>query len=179
MKRLSEYKAKTALADTPKNPSRENVMKTKSLSCTPENPSEALMPSPEPMESEPGMLSRDPKKEMEVIFSNYLASDPNFALNRQTRELEIRFQGINGAPLTKVDYNSVIQHLYAAGFDTSNPNGIHILRVIPEYIDNAGVTKMSNIRAEITGIDLIQEYCKTNSIQHLLNLPSTISASSG
>jgi hypothetical protein len=51
--------------------------------------------------------------------------------------------------------------------------------VIPEYIDDkTGMTKLSNIRAEITGVDLIQEYCKTNSIQHLLNLPSTLSASS-
>jgi hypothetical protein len=35
---------------------------------------------------------------------------------------------------------------------------------------------MSNIRAEIVGVDLIQEYCKTNSIQKLIDLPSTISA---
>lgn len=32
---------------------------------------------------------------------------------------------------------------------------------------------MSNIRAEIIGIDLIQEYCRTNSIQKILDMPSS------
>jgi hypothetical protein len=32
---------------------------------------------------------------------------------------------------------------------------------------------MSNIRAEIVGTDMIQQYCKTNSIQKLIDLPST------
>ena len=32
---------------------------------------------------------------------------------------------------------------------------------------------MSNIRAEIVGMDLIQEYCRTNSIQNILDMPST------
>ena len=31
---------------------------------------------------------------------------------------------------------------------------------------------MSNIRSEIVGLDLIQEYCRTNSLQKLLDMPS-------
>jgi len=150
-----------------KNPSRSEIMQQKRGPDDSPNTSNKENPAPEP------------KEEMDRVFQHYLASNPSVAVTRKKPELEIRFQGVSGAPLTKIDYDAVIQHLYAAGFTTTNPNGTHILRVIPEYIDDrTGMTKLSNIRAEITGVDLIQEYCKTNSIQHLLNLPSTLSASS-
>lgn len=167
MKRLAEYKA------TSSNPTRADIIKEKPLYCTPDNPTEAI-----PSKSLNARGEEDPKEEMERVFAHYLASNPAIAVTRKKPELEIRFQGISGAPLTKIEYDAVIQHLYASGFNTSNPNGIHILRAIPDYVDEkTGVTKQSNIRSEITGVDLIQEYCKTNSIQHLLNLPSTLSAS--
>jgi len=182
MKRLEEYKAKKAIvvSDAPKNPSRADIMKEKPLYCTPDNPEEANIPSQVSRSTDSANVDArgNPKEEMERIFSHYLASNPAASVTRKKPELEIRFQGIGGAPLTKIDYDSVIQHLYAAGFTTTNPNGVHILRVMPDYVDErTGITKQSNIRAEITGVDLIQEYCKTNSIQHLLNLPSTLSAS--
>ena len=144
----------------PRNPSRADIVESSAVGRTPENQPES-----------------NPREGMNRIFEHYLASNPANAVTRKKPELEIRFQGISGAPLTKIDYNSVIQHLYASGFTTSNSNGLHILRVHPEYIDERkGIAKISNIRAEIMGVDLIQEYCKTNSIQHLLNLPSTLSA---
>jgi hypothetical protein len=121
--------------------------------------------------------TRNPKLEMEELFSAYLASKPAESKNRKTAELEVRFQGIGGQPLSKIDYDNIIQHLYAAGFTTPNPDGTNILRIQPEYVDSRkGVTKLSNVRAEVVGVDLIQEYCSTNSIQHLLHLPSTMSA---
>ena len=121
--------------------------------------------------------TRNPKLEMEELFSAYLASKPAETKNRKTAELEVRFQGIGGQPLAKIDYDNIIQHLYAAGFTTPNPDGTNILRIQPEYVDSRkGITKLSNIRAEVVGVDLIQEYCATNSIQHLLHLPSTMSA---
>jgi len=182
MKRLAEYKAVSALANAPKNPTRADIMKQKPLHCTPDNPDEASMPSKSDSASSHngdarGHTTVDSKEEMDRVFSHYLASNPAIAVTRKKPELEIRFQGTSGAPLTKIDYDAVIQHLYASGFTTANPNGVHILRAIPDYVDDrTGITKQSNIRAEITGVDLIQEYCKTNSIQHLLNLPSTLSA---
>ena len=162
-------------------------MKQKPLHCTPENP-KSLSPSPsysaQFMDNDNNdnndrvNAKGDPKEGMDNIFKHYLAHNPSTASNRKKPELEIRFRGINGAPLTKIDYDAVIQHLYASGFTTENPNGIHILRVSPEYTDDRkGIKKISRFRAEISGVDLIQEYCKTNSIQHLLNLPSTLSAS--
>jgi hypothetical protein len=178
MKRLAEYKAKTlAVSDVHKNPSRDDIMKKKPLYCTPENPNEH---SPEELLSVNVNVdvNETAKEGMENIFKHYLAHNPSVRVVGKTPELEIRFRGLGGAPLSKIDYDSVIQHLYAAGFNSENPNGNHILRISPEYVDDIkGIKKLSNIRTEIVGIDLIQEYCKTNSIQHLLNLPSTLSAS--
>lgn len=163
MNRYEEYNGGAA-NETSKNPSREDIIKQK-----------IVAPSVNVSNEEPKTSA---KEGMEHVFNHYLASNPAVAVTRKKPELEVRFQGVGGAPLTKIDYDAVIQHLYASGFTTANPNGIHILRVHPEYVDDKkGVTKISNIRAEITGVDLIQEYCKTNSIQHLLNLPSTLSAS--
>ena len=121
----------------------------------------------------------NPKRDMEHLFAAYLATNPALPKKRKTAELEVRFQGINSQPLTKIDYDNVIQHLYAAGFTTENPEGIHLLRIQPEYTNlRDGKPHLSNIRAEIVGVDLIQEYCATNSIQHLIHLSSTMTARS-
>ena len=173
MNRYEEYNGGGGNETSSKNPSREDIMKQKLSISSVNAPNEG--PNERPNEEK----GQGAKEGMDRIFNHYLASNPAAAVTRKKPELEVRFQGIGGAPLTKIDYDAVIQHLYASGFTTANPNGTHILRVHPEYVDDKkGVTKISNIRAEITGVDLIQEYCKTNSIQHLLNLPSTLSASS-
>lgn len=182
MKRLAEYRAKVQMENVPKNPTREDIMKLKPLNCTPANPEPALMPTPDSRGSPGDKHGYDSKAEMDRVFAHYLDTlnqpvIPGVKRKPSRPELEIRFQGIGGAPLTKIDYDNVIQHLYAAGFTAPNTDGAHILRVIPNYIDaRKGIEKQSNIRAEISGVDLIQEYCKTNSIQHLLNLPSSVSA---
>lgn len=122
------------------------------------------------------MAKTDPKRDMRKMFEIYLANNPAIP-QKKSSELEIRFKAPKGRRLTKTDYDNVIQHLYASGFTTSNPKGLHILRIQKQYLDpKKGITKLSNIRAEIVGVDLIQEYCRTNSIQKLLNMPSTMSA---
>ena len=124
----------------------------------------------------------NPKIDFEKMVENYLASNPMVeTADRKTSEMEVRF-GTNpkvAKPLTKIDYDNVVQKLYSAGFTCANIDGLHILRIQNEYTDpRLGITKISNIRGEIVGIDMIQEYCKTNSIQKLLDLQSTISARS-
>jgi len=124
--------------------------------------------------------NKSPKEDFEEMIQYYLASNPMKRVkNAAVPEVEVRF-GTNpklSKPLSKIDYDNVVKRLYAAGFVCQNPEGLHILRIQNEYTDpRTGVTKISNIRAEIMGVDLIQEYCKTNSIQKLLDLPSTASA---
>lgn len=124
----------------------------------------------------------NPKLEFEIMVENYLASNPMMqTADHKTSEMEVRF-GTNpkvAKPLSKIDYDRVVQQLYAGGFQCSNMDGLHILRIQNEYTDpRIGTTKISNIRGEIVGVDMIQEYCKTNSFQKLLDMQSTISARS-
>lgn len=121
------------------------------------------------------------KADFETMVSHYLASNPIVKTDRKTSEMEVRFGTNNrlAKPISKIDYDNVVGELLASGFTTTNPTGLSILRIQNEYIDpRTGETKISNIRGEIVGVDLIQEYCKTNSIEKVINMPSSISASS-
>ena len=106
-------------------------------------------------------------------LTQYLGSGyPSFRDDRKQNEFEIRF-GTNttsGRPLSKIDYDNVVKHLLKSGFTTDLPGGHHYLRI--NYQDSlTDQRKMSNVRAEIVGTDLVQEYCQTNSIQSLLDKP--------
>jgi hypothetical protein len=111
----------------------------------------------------------------EKMIKYYLESNPLSREDKKIDELEVRF-GINeekSKPISKNDYENVIKQLHSSGFTTANPKGMHSLRIFTEYRDPAGMVKMSNIRTEIVGVDLIQEYCRSNSIQKILDLPSS------
>ena len=118
------------------------------------------------------------KDEFENIVRYYLENNPHAALDRKSHELEIRF-GTNpklSRPISKIDYDNVVKQLIACGFTPDVITGNQILRIQNEYVDNrTGKTTMSHIRAEIVGSDLIQEYCRTNNIQKLIDMPSMLS----
>ena len=130
----------------------------------------------------------NPAQLMERMVEAYLKSNPFVAgANYQTRkvpELEVRFGTSKSPlmrPLSKINYDHVVQALYSSGFHPidDNATGLSILRIQNEYFDRkTNLNKISNIRAEIVGADLIQEYCRTNSLQKLLDLPSQTSAKS-
>jgi hypothetical protein len=117
------------------------------------------------------------REEFERIVGQYLESNPMLGLNRQISELEIRF-GTNphiAKPINKMNYDNVVKQLYAYGFKPESSRGTQILRIQNEYVDNrTGQIKISNVRAEIVGTDLIQEYCRTNNIQKVIDMPSTL-----
>lgn len=117
----------------------------------------------------------DPKEALDKLLAAYLASNPIQRHDRKINELEIRFHSNTRKfrPLSKIDYDNVVKFLYAYGFKTDLPEGFHSLRIFHEYMDSRGKMNMSNVRAEIVGLDMIQEYCRTNSIQKLLDMPST------
>ena len=80
--------------------------------------------------------------------------------------------------MSKIDYDNVVQAFYTSGFTSENTEGLSILRIQNEdYLDKKICQyKMSNIRSEVMGIDLIQEYCRSNNLQKVIDLPSTVSA---
>jgi len=77
-------------------------------------------------------------------------------------ELEIRF-GTRGNPMTtRENFDNVLQKLLSGGFSFIKKNA-YALKIQNEFIDQkTGQTKLSLIRAEIHGINEVQNYCKTN-----------------
>lgn len=119
-----------------------------------------------------------PQKAFEHIVEFYLADNRTTQRGR-TAELEVRFgtHPKSGKPLSKIDYDNVFQQFHRAGFKTENTDGISMLRISGEELNRrTGQIFISKLRTEIVGLDLIQEYCRTNNIQKLLDLPSTMSA---
>jgi hypothetical protein len=116
------------------------------------------------------------KADFEKMVGQYLENNPILSTGKKNSEFEIRF-GSNpklSKSISKIDYDNVVKQLYACGFLIDNIDGIQILRIYSDYINpQTGDRTMSNIRAEIVGTDMIQQYCKTNSIQKLIDLPST------
>ena len=121
--------------------------------------------------------SKKAKEDFETMVENYLASNPILKKDNKVNEFEIRF-GSNpklSKPISRIDYDNVVKQLLSCGFKPEIEDGLQILRINNEYIDNrSGNTMISKIRAEILGSDLIQEYCRSNSIQKLINLPSNL-----
>jgi len=118
---------------------------------------------------------KEDKERFTTIVKQYLDGNPHMKIDHKTQELEVRF-GSNtrtARPISKLDYDNVVAQLLASGFKSTNVDGTQILRITSET-DNkmTGATQMSNIRAEIVGTDMIQEYCKSNNLQNLIDLPS-------
>jgi hypothetical protein len=114
---------------------------------------------------------------LDTLTKHYLESQPIIKDNYKEKEFEIRF-GSNPKlqkPLNRVDYENVIKHIISCGFDSMNTNGFQMLRITNEFVDKrSGETKMSNIRVELNGEDVIKEYCSHNDLQKVLDLHSTV-----
>ena len=116
------------------------------------------------------------KQDFNNIVKQYVSTNPYISSGHKTNELEIRF-GTNHRlkrPITKNNYDNVIQKLNSCGFNAGDTKGLQLLRIQSEYIDANGRSRMSNVRAEIVGNDMIQKYCETNDISKLINMPSTL-----
>ena len=87
-------------------------------------------------------------------------------------EMEAKFGTKGIKPLTKLDYDNVVKKIRSMGWITTLSNGEYLLRIQPEFLDiKTGQYKTANnfdrFRIEITGLNNIQDYCKTNSIKFL------------
>ena len=99
---------------------------------------------------------------LKVYLDNILKPKKNELL-----ELETKFGTIPGIkPITRIDYENVIKKLKSSGFTLDSNN--YLLRIQSEYTDvKTGLTRTSNIRAEITSLQDARTYCKTNSIDEI------------
>ena len=121
---------------------------------------------------------RNPKKDFETMTNFYLANNPFLKKDGKESELEIRF-GTNkklSKPLSKIEYDNVIKQFYSAGFQTEEPEGVHMLRIQNQFVNKEGREVISKTRAELVGMDLIEAYCRNNSLPKILEMPSNVSA---
>lgn len=103
------------------------------------------------------------------LIKTYLNKLFSYDKKNGNPELEVRFGTKGIRRLTKNDYDSVIKKLKSLGFSCLDESGETFLRINTEYFDkNKGVYKESNIRTIISGLQNIQEYCKTNSIKETM-----------
>lgn len=103
---------------------------------------------------------------MDSLLQQYLENmnQPNKPLDL-IEEVEVRFNNLgkskqyqSASSVSKIDYDNTIKQLFANGFRPLNNDfqGIQMMRVYGE--DKFGP------RIEFTGIELIQEYCRTNDV---------------
>ena len=112
--------------------------------------------------------------QFETMIKQYYENEPYKKTTLQNHEIEVRFGNKYSKPFTKSDYDNVIKRLISLGFVTDNATGYNSLRIKNEFMDpKSGKFRISSIRTEINGIHNIQQYCKTNDLQKLINLPST------
>ena len=107
--------------------------------------------------------------QFEDLTNIYYAQNPFTKDIKKDFELEVKF-GTKGAKyLTKIDYDNVIRKLKSFGFISMNEQGAYMLRVQNEFLDSvSGSFRESNIRTEISGLNAIQDFCKTNDIKKTL-----------
>ena len=113
------------------------------------------------------------KEDFQQLIQRYLVGNPAIPKSHKVDECEIRFgtNTFSGRELSKIDYDNVVKQIIRSGFLSENPDGTQMLRI--NYQDSlTDPNKMSNIRAEIVGLDLVQEYCKSNNIEKLVEMPS-------
>ena len=88
---------------------------------------------------------------MEKIFNTYFSSNNS--------EMEARFG--SKSPISRIDFNNVIQKIKSLGFKTKGEN--YLLRIQNEYDDvKSGKKNISNIRTEIKHLMNIKRYCEKN-----------------
>jgi len=147
---------------------------------------EVSVESDEQEKKEEKSLSKEEKakndKENSLYFEKlvqlYYQSTVNIKDMNKKNELEVRFgTGTNLdrfiKPFSKNDYDNVIKKMKSLGFKSVNENGDYSLRIQNEFLDRrTGKFKVSNIRTEINGYHLIQEYCRTNNISEIIKKAS-------
>ena len=112
---------------------------------------------------------QNPKEKLHQLLKVYLESNPAVKNPSEgVSELEVRFGTQSAHPITKIHWNRVVQELLSCGFQTDNLEGVQMLRVIPKVRDaETGQYRTDKIRVELVGTDMIQEYCKTNSVEKI------------
>ena len=103
------------------------------------------------------------QKKLDELLNLYLENVKGRNSSDGSLELEVRFGTKGFRKLTYIDYTNVVKILKSHQFRHLQQE--EFLRITNEYVDpKTGVTKMSNIRTEVSGVGNISKYCKSDSI---------------
>ena len=111
--------------------------------------------------------SLPPQKQFDNIVKKFYNTSP-YINSKQNKELEVKFGTKGIKSLTRNDYDNVIKKLKSFGFTTTDNVGNYYLRINCEFLDPvSGKFRLSDVRAEISGLQYIQDYCKNNDIKEI------------
>tara|TARA_A100001015_G_scaffold224377_1_gene253011 strand:+ start:8207 stop:11263 length:3057 start_codon:yes stop_codon:yes gene_type:complete len=103
---------------------------------------------------------------LQDILSIYKETE-GLGYNKIPHELEVKFGTRNIARISYVDYNHVLQKLYSCGFKCSNLSGTTHLKIM---FDKNDFNIDDHLRVELLSKSAIQMYCKTNSLDNILDV---------
>uniref|UniRef100_A0A6C0LHF6 mRNA (guanine-N(7))-methyltransferase n=1 Tax=viral metagenome TaxID=1070528 RepID=A0A6C0LHF6_9ZZZZ len=92
-------------------------------------------------------------------YINYNVSDKN-----TLKECEVKFATKSSVQISKHNFENVISKLRGCGFMTADPNGSNMLRINVDKSDK----KLENMRIELLGEHVIQNYCRNENILNLI-----------
>ena len=95
-------------------------------------------------------------------------------------EMEAKFGTKGFRRISKIDFDNVVKKLKSSGFDSINSQeGSYSLKIQPETLDRLSGEYRSSydidkFRVEINSLHNIQEYCKTNELDNLININNAV-----
>jgi hypothetical protein len=126
---------------------------------------------PSKKKSEYNLHKISPRQQLLFISKQLLDSSPG---KYSTYEMEVKFGTKGIKHLTKMDYDNVVKKLKEMNFNPRSANGSYTLKIQPEFLDTktgefrtAG--DFNRFRVEIDDLNVIQEYCRTNNLSHLVD----------
>jgi hypothetical protein len=110
------------------------------------------------------MSNNVPPQNLVGIIKSYLDILIQGNKRDSTPEFEVRFGTMRGMKrISRLDYDSVIKRLLSSGYNISTLESY--LRINSEYTNpNTGAVRVSRVRAELSGMGDIAEYCRKNDI---------------
>ena len=109
----------------------------------------------------------EPKNDFEKMIKLYLDNMRNSLSIMSEHELEVKFGTKGKKTLSRNNYNDVIKKLKSYGFELTNDESRHTLKIQGQYKTSSGYTKLSSTRVEINGMSNIQKYCETEDLSKM------------
>lgn len=174
---LEKYTPKTPSNSPPDEYVNDNKQQVESLQIPKDAPQELFREQGQ-VEAEEFKKVSPPEAFNKLVKMFYDLTLYGNTRNTINNELEVRFgtKDLRDIKrLTKNDYDNVVKVLKSFGFYTTNPVGTPSLRIRSEFLDSiTGRFKMSDIRAEIDGINGVEQYCKSNDIKEVYKRIDTV-----